>query len=99
MFLVFHQGINFFNAGYSYELIKAGFSRNTSNTISNVTVVPISILACIYSPQIQKYGVLTSLRLSMLLKNILAVFLLIFFPLAVWEVSIVSFLLDFLETW
>jgi low affinity Fe/Cu permease len=94
-----YQGINFFNAGYDYELIKAGFSRNISNTISNVTVLPISILACILSPQIQKYGVVNSLRINMFFTILLAAYLLIFFPLDVWNVSIASFLGDFLGTW
>lgn len=99
MFLVMFQGINFFNAGYDYELIKAGFSRNVSNTISNVTVLPISILACVLSSQIQKYGVVNSLRLNMILTILLATYLVIFFPLDIWKVSIASFLGDFLGTW
>ena len=44
--LIMNQGFNFFNAGYEYELIKAGFSRNTSNTIQNIIIIPVNIIAC-----------------------------------------------------
>lgn len=46
MLLLMSQGFNFFNAGYGYELVNAGFSRNTSNTIDNIAAIPINIFAC-----------------------------------------------------
>lgn len=36
LLLLNYQGFNFYEAGYEYEMIKAGFSRDTSNSLSNV---------------------------------------------------------------
>lgn len=51
-FLTYYQGFNFFNAGYDYELIKAGFSRDVNNTINNIIIIPITLFACIFSSKI-----------------------------------------------
>ena len=42
--LVFYQGLKFFDAGYEYELVRHGFSRDTSNSISNMIALPIMCL-------------------------------------------------------
>ena len=52
MFLVFLQGFNFFAAGYEYELVHGGFQRNTINTITNISLIPVTILAIITAPRI-----------------------------------------------
>ena len=51
-FMIYYQGFNFFNAGYDYELIKAGFSRDVNNTINNIIIIPITMLACLFSSKI-----------------------------------------------
>lgn len=43
LLLTFTHGFTYFEAGYEYELIKAGFVKNTLNTITNVSLVPISV--------------------------------------------------------
>ena len=50
------QGLNFFEAGYSYEMIKAGFSRDTSNTMSNCISIIVLFLSFKIAPLISKYG-------------------------------------------
>ena len=46
------QGLNFYRAGYEYELIKAGFSRDTNNTIQNMVIIPAAIISCLLSSKI-----------------------------------------------
>jgi len=50
--LIINQGFNFFLAGYDYELVKAGFSRNTNNTIQNIIAIPVNIIACFMTVKI-----------------------------------------------
>lgn len=47
-----NQGFNFFNAGYDYEVVNAGFSRNSSNTIQNIIAIPINVVACYLTSRI-----------------------------------------------
>ena len=43
--LVYYQGLKFFDAGYEYELVRHGFSRDTLNSISNINVLPMLFLS------------------------------------------------------
>ena len=52
LLLLYIHGFTYIEAGYEYELIKAGFVKNTLNTITNISLVPISILAFIFSSKI-----------------------------------------------
>jgi hypothetical protein len=56
-FLVYYQGLKFYEAGYDYELIKAGFSRDTSNSISNLIAFPVMGLTFFMTDIINKLGI------------------------------------------
>jgi hypothetical protein len=55
-FLVYYQGLKFYEAGYDYELIKSGFSRDTSNSISNLIALPVLALTFYMASLISKIG-------------------------------------------
>lgn len=89
-FLYYCQGFNFFDAGYSYELVNAGFSRNTSNTIGNVISVPILIMA-FYMADWAKYIGINRTNISITFLLIISYSaILIIFPLNPYVVTLVS---------
>jgi hypothetical protein len=50
MFLiVYSQGNRFFSAGYQYELIRGGFSKERLNEIDNIVLVPLLLVTYIVS--------------------------------------------------
>jgi hypothetical protein len=77
-----NQGFNFFNSLYDYQLVKAGFSRDTSNTISNIIIVPIFIFV-FYFPTWTKSigGKGQTLLVISCIQIIINLYLLIVFPL------------------
>ena len=107
MFLTFVQGFNFFAAGYEYELILGGFKKNTINTITNISLIPVTILAILCSPRIEKFGWMRCVMIYMGIRWSLYAFLLATFPKAtdsssvfvsVPFVSIAYFLIQGLDT-
>ena len=64
--LIYNQGLKFYESGYEYELIKAGFSRDNLNSISNLIVIPVITLTIFINAQLSKIG-LKNLLLSCLL--------------------------------
>ena len=91
------HGFTYFDAGYEYELIKSGFLKNTLNTITNASLVPISIGACILSSKIDatSEGNLCKLFLAYMgLKWALLAFVYTFFPTGDIEVALLYFSLQ-----
>ena len=98
--LVFNQGINFFNSLYDYELVKAGFSRDTSNTISNIIILPIIFLTFYFKAWTAKLGGhYHALLWSMLVTISLYAYILMVFPLEPWKVGLLGFLIGLMEGW
>lgn len=94
-----NQGFNFFNAGYNYELVNAGFSRNTGNTIDNLTAIPINIFACYASSRIPNFGLKKGLLVGMLVQLAVYCYLRIWFPLDVPSVAVTSFIVGLFGMW
>jgi len=80
---LYYQGLNFFNAGYDYELIKAGFSRDTNNTLNNLIVIPTTVMTCFLSSKMEDFGILKTLVYTMILIVVVRGYVLTFFPLQV----------------
>ena len=64
--LIYNQGLKFYESGYEYELIKAGFSRDNLNSISNLIVIPVIALTVFINRYINRIG-LKNLLVSVLL--------------------------------
>jgi len=62
--LINSPGLNFYEAGYDYEMVKAGFSRDSSNTASNIISVIVLFLSFRITPLISKYGPTKCLKMA-----------------------------------
>lgn len=98
-FLLFHQGFNFFLAGYGYELINKGFSRDTMNTIDNIQNVIITTLVFLVGTHVNFFGFTKTIMLCMSLIWVILLYLWIWFPLDIVPVIITNFLLGLLIQW
>ena len=100
MVLFYSQGLNFFNALYDYNLVEAGFSRNTSNTIGNVVIIPILILTFSFGKW-NNYlgGTRNSIMYCTMLVCFLYLYLLVVFPTDVYSISTFAFLIGLFESW
>lgn len=78
-FLIYYQGFNFYEAGYDYEMIKHGFSRDTSNTLSNVIAAVVVVLTFKITELISFYGVVSSLKFVFLVQSLVYLFNIIVF--------------------
>lgn len=78
-FLIYYQGLKFYEAGYDYEMVKTGFSRDTSNSISNLIAMPVLALTFFMTGLINKMGLMPSLIISMFLQCCLYTFNIIVF--------------------
>ena len=98
--LLYIQGLNFFTALYSYELVKAGFSRNTLNTLGNLIVLPIIIMNFFYGTWTNYLkGRRNAFLFVVTVDVIVHAYLIIVFPLNVWVVAVTSFVTAILSTW
>lgn len=61
--LIYYQGFNFYEAGYDYEMVRAGFSRDNSNTISNLIAIVVIVLTFRIADHISVAGVTKSLQI------------------------------------
>ena len=101
MFAFFYsQGLNFFTCLYDYYLVEAGFSRNTSNTIGNLVIIPILILT-FYFGRWNNYlgGNRNSIMCCTLVVCCIYLYLLIVFPTDVASISVFAFLIGLFESW
>ena len=79
-------------------MIKAGFSRDTSNSISNFIAIPVIFLTSRITEFISHYGTLQSLRTVLLLICSLYTFNIIIFSQNPYLVSITQFISQALST-
>jgi hypothetical protein len=86
-FLIYYQGLKFFEAGYDYELIKAGFSRDTSNSISNLIALPIICMTFYMGGWIAKLGNRQSLLVGLGFLSLLYSVVIAVFPLSPYVVA------------
>lgn len=79
-------------------MIHAGFSRDTSNSISNFIAIPVIFLTSRITSLISRYGTVYSLRLTLLFLCSLYVFNIVFFSQNPYLVSITQFISQILIT-
>lgn len=90
--LFYYQGFNFYEAGYDYEMVKAGFSRDTSNTVSNVVAAIVVMLTFRITRWISKNGINSSLRIILMFQCAVYLFNIVVFSQSSWVYSITQFL-------
>lgn len=98
-FLFYSQGFNFFAAGYGYELINKGFSRDTMNTIDNIQNIVITCLVFLVGAKANIFGYKKTSMLILLLTLIIGFYLWIFFPTDLPPIIITSAFLGILDQW
>jgi hypothetical protein len=97
--LIYRQGFHFFFAGYDYELINAGFSRNTMNTIDNIQNIVITLLVFLIGAKANHFGYKRSYMFELSLTLVACLYLWFFFPTDIVPVIILTFILGFFTTW
>ena len=97
--LLYHQGFNIFHAGYAYELINSGFSKDIWNTIDNSQSFVVSILIFLFGMKANYFGFKISFVLQVSLLVIYSLFLWIFFPTSVTTIVIVQFIGGIIGQW
>jgi hypothetical protein len=99
-FLIYQQGFNFFSSLYDYNLIAAGFSRNTSNNISNIIIIPVIVSTFFYARWTAYLG--GKARTTVITSSVLLVlflYLLIVFPLEPWIIFATSLVQNITSSW
>jgi hypothetical protein len=100
MVLVYNQGLNFFACLYDYKLVEAGFSRDTSNTIGNIVIIPIIALTFFFGSWSKRLrGNRNAIMLCTMVTVVICFYLLVVFPTDVFSISIVTFVLGLLDSW
>jgi len=79
--LIYNQGLKFYESGYEYELIKAGFSRDNLNSISNLIVIPVITLTIFINAHLSKIGLKNLLLSCLLIQCFTYTFNIIYLPL------------------
>jgi hypothetical protein len=98
--MLYNQGINFFNSLYDYELVKAGFSRDTMNTIQNIIIIPTILLTFSFSRWTKNIGGHhPSIALTTFLTVLVCAYVLLFFPTNPWAFGTVAFIIGLLDAW
>ena len=97
--LVYSQGFNFFSAGYSYQLIEKGFSKNTLNTIDNIQSAIISLLIFIMGKNTYRLGYKKSFLIITSLTMVIYVYAWIFFPIDLWNIIFISSSTGIISMW
>jgi hypothetical protein len=92
--------MNFFTCLYSYELVKAGFSRNTLNTLGNLMIIPIVVLNFFYGTWTNYLkGRKNAFVFVLFLDVIIHAYLIIVFPLQEWVIALTSLLTSIFASW
>lgn len=97
MFIFYIQGFNYFIAGFEYELIHAGFKRNTLNTITNFNIIPISFITYILSDRVGQISPYKILLIYMVIRWVFYLFAYITFPTDNISVAIIVFIFQALD--
>lgn len=96
----YSQGLNFFTCLYDYYLVEAGFSRNTSNTIGNVAIIPILVLTFYFGSWSRCLGGnRNSIICCTAAVCCIYLYLLVVFPTDVASISTFAFLIGLFEGW
>ena len=98
-FILYYQGINFFTAGYNYELVKKGFSRNTMNTIDNINSIFLYLLVFCLGTKAGVLGVGRSYTIELLITVLIFFYLWIWFPITIVPIALTSLVTSFLGNW
>lgn len=88
------------NSLYDYNLVKAGFSRDVSNTMSNIIIIPTFIMV-FYFPSWTKWIGSKAKTLVIISSVQIAInlYLLYIFPLQIWIIALTSFFGSIISTW
>ncbi|XP_031505834.1 spindle assembly checkpoint kinase [Nymphaea colorata] len=98
--LVYNQGLNFFSCLYDYKLVEAGFSRDTSNTIGNIVIIPIIALTFCFGGWTSSLGGnRNAIMFCTAVMVAICLYLLLVFPTDVFSISVVTFALGLLDSW
>ncbi len=98
--LFYNQGLNFFSSLYDYQLVEAGFSRNTSNTIGNIVIIPIILLTFYFGKWTESLkGTQNAVMFCTLLTVFICFYILVIFPTDVPSIAMINFLLSLLDAW
>lgn len=98
--MTYNQGLNFFGSLYDYELVKAGFSRDTMNTIENINIIPIILLTFYFSKWTHDIGGhYKSIALTTFLTVIICIYIVAVFPTEPWLIAILTFIISLLDAW
>ena len=99
-FLIYQQGFNFFISFYDYNLVEAGFSRNTQNTIGNIIIFPVIIMTFYYSSWTNFVGgKARAVFLCMVVIILIDLYILIVFPLQPWIIFVTSLVNRIFSSW
>ena len=100
MVLLYNQGLNLFASLYDYKLVEAGFSRDTSNTIGNIAIIPIIILTFCFGRWSEIVGGnRNALMLCTSLMTLIFFYILVVFPTDVLSIAVLTFLSGLLDAW
>lgn len=97
--LIYNQGFNFFAAGYGYELIAHGFSRDTMNTIENVQHILITALVFGLGTKANVMGFKKTFMVEFGILGMVYLYLWAFFPTSIVPVIITNILMGALTQW
>lgn len=98
--LFYIQGLNFFTSLYDYKLVAAGFSRDTSNTIGNIIIIPIIILTFYYGKWTEYCkGNRNAIMLCTIILVLLCLYVLVIFPTDVTSIAILNFFFSLFDSW
>lgn len=97
--VIYHQGFNCFLAGYPYQLIEHGFSRDTMNTIDNIENIIITLMIFMLGVYANVMGFAKTIMIYMTMMFFVLLGLWIWFPIDVISIIITNFIITFLQTW
>ncbi len=99
-FLICQVGFNFFNSLYDYNLVEAGFSRDTANDISNIIIFPVIICTFFFSRWTAFLGGKSNaVIINSVVLLVLFLYYLIVFPLEPWIIFLTSLVQNIASTW
>ena len=97
--VIFYQGFNFYLAGYNYELINKGFSRDSLNTIDNLNIIFQLMFVYFFGHYANHWGYARSLQLNFALSLLTLLYLWIWFPVQLLPICLTSFLIGLFMQW
>jgi hypothetical protein len=78
--LIYPLGFNFFSAGYNYELVDKGFSKDTMNSIDNIQTLITTLLVFIIGKKAYALGYKNNFLIMNVINWIVYLYLWVFFP-------------------